>query len=256
MVHLQIQTDKCIGCGLCASVCIRNAIIIKDWKAQENPDNLMGCFDCGHCMAICPNDVIRLVRYADQTDKPRPYKNKPTVTYDNLITFLSERRSMRWMTNEPVSKGDFSKLFAAAHYSPTSMNQQDVRFVVLDKELDAFLDHITGILRPLADQFPRIKQFIEYMEDKTTSKYNPFLWEGRQVILAFSKVRANAFIAMSRVEMAAATLGLLPWIFLSEVRSQFGSLHFHEGHLLVLFFYSREYILRPSLHAYPCHAAF
>ena len=46
------------------------------------------------------------------------------------------------------------------------------------------------------------------MEDPTKYDYNPFIWTGKQVILAFSKRRADAFIAMSLAEMAASTLGL------------------------------------------------
>ena len=208
MPHLIINKDRCIGCGLCASVCVRNAIVIKDWKATENPDNELGCMDCGHCMAICPNDGIRLTRYMDQKDVSVPYGNKPVLTYDTFIRFLSQHRTMRWMQDPPVTQEEFDKIFAAVHYSPSTMNAQAVRFVVLDKDLDAFLKHIAKILEPLASEYPRIKQFIEYMDDPTKYDYNPLLWTGKQVILAFSKRRADAFIAMSRAEMAASTLGL------------------------------------------------
>ena len=208
MGHLIINEDRCIGCGLCVSVCIREAIVIGEWKAHENSSSVMGCMDCGHCMAICPNDAIRLTRYQHEKDKPVPYGNKPTLTYETFLRFLSERRTMRWMLDTPVSKDQFDKIFAAAHYSPSTFNTQEVRFVVLDKDLDAFLRHIAVILKPMAAENPRVRQFIEYMDDPTSFKYNPFLWTGRQVILTFSKRRADAFIAMSRAELAAATLGL------------------------------------------------
>ena len=208
MSHLIIQESRCIGCGLCVSVCVRNAIVIKDWKAHENLDNKMGCMDCGHCMAICPNDGIRLTKYLDQKDVSVPYGNKPTLKYDTFLRFLSERRTMRLMGDPPVTQQEFDKIFAAVHYSPSTFNAQDVKFVVIQNDLDAFLHHIAGILKPLAGEFPRVREFIEYMEDPSRYKYNPFLWTGKQIILAFSKRRADAFIAMSRAEMAAGTLGL------------------------------------------------
>ena len=208
MAHLIIKADKCIGCGLCSSVCIRGAIKIENWKAVEDPDCEMGCFDCGHCMAVCPNDGIRLTRYEGQRDVSIPYGNKPVLGYDTFIRFLSERRSMRWMTKEPVTSAEFSKLFAAAHNSPSSNNSQSIRFVVVDKDLYGFEKHIASILEPLGEKLPRIKQYVEYMEDPTKHDYNPFLWMGKQVILAFSSLPADAYIAMTRIEMAASTLGL------------------------------------------------
>ncbi len=208
MRHLVINADRCDGCGLCVSVCVRDAIVIEKLRARENPLSIMGCMDCGHCMAVCPNDCIRLTRYQNEKDKPVPYGNKPTITYDTFLRFLSERRTVRWMLDTPVSQDQFDKIFAAAHYSPSSFNTQEVRFVVIDKDLDPFLRHIAKILEPLAADNPRVRQFEEYMDDQSNFRYNPFLWTGKQIILTFSKRRADAFIAMSRAELAAATLGL------------------------------------------------
>lgn len=208
MGHLIIQEKRCIGCGLCVSVCVRDAIVIKDWKAHENPESMLGCMDCGHCMAICPQDGIRLTKYLDQKDVSVPYGNKPALNYDTFLRFLSHRRTMRWFTDPPVSKEEFDKIFAAVHYSPSTFNAQDVKFVVIQNDLQNFLRHIAKILKPLASEYPRVKEFIDYTDDPTRYKYNPFLWTGKQVILAFSKRRADAFIAMSRAEMAAGTLGL------------------------------------------------
>ncbi len=208
MGHLIIREDKCIGCGLCVSVCVRDAIVVKDWKAVENPKSELGCMDCGHCMAICPNDGIRLTRYKNQKDVPEPYGNKPVLTYDNLLRFLKQRRTMRWFLESKVTPKEFEKIFAAAHYSPSTFNAQDVIFVVIDNDLDGFQKHVAKILEPLAAENPQVRRYIDYIRDPSGFKYNPLLWTGKQIILAFSKRRADAFIAMSRVELAAGTLGL------------------------------------------------
>ena len=208
MGHLIIDREKCSGCGLCVSVCVRNAIVVKGWKAFENPDNKMGCMDCGHCLAVCPNGGIQLTRYLNQKDVSVNYGMKPPLSYDTFLRFLSERRTMRWMTGEKVTPQEFQKIFAAVHYAPSTGNEQDVRFVVIDKDLDAFLKHIAKILAPLASEFPRIKEFIDYMDNPEKYRYNPLLWTGKQIILAFSKYRADSFIAMSRAELAAGTMGL------------------------------------------------
>ena len=55
-MKLIIDNDKCIACGQCKSVCIRDNIEIGD-VAYETGSN---CFECGHCMAICPSKAITL----------------------------------------------------------------------------------------------------------------------------------------------------------------------------------------------------
>jgi len=54
--------DTCIGCGLCESVCIFNAIEIEDKKAQINEE----CRGCGRCVSICPQKAIILTLNDDQ----------------------------------------------------------------------------------------------------------------------------------------------------------------------------------------------
>lgn len=48
--------SKCIGCGICASVCPQKCIRIengKAWIAQEH------CLHCGKCYEICPHQAIQ-----------------------------------------------------------------------------------------------------------------------------------------------------------------------------------------------------
>ena len=49
--------DSCIGCGLCASNCPMNNLIIKDGKAV----NLGKCAMCYRCISSCPKKAITLL---------------------------------------------------------------------------------------------------------------------------------------------------------------------------------------------------
>ena len=206
MSHLIIDTDRCIGCGSCAKVCIRSNISMEDGKAKETPAGPMGCFDCGHCMAVCPEDAIRLVRYSDQAGRIGDIVD--SMDYDTFIGFLKGRRSVRWFKDEKVTDEEFGKLFDSVYYSPSSQNSQDVEFVIIDERLEEFQELIASILESLSGDYPRIAQFISYVKDRSAFRYNSFLWEGRQIIAAFSKEPADAYIAMSRVELSAYTMGL------------------------------------------------
>ena len=91
-MKLMIYDDKCIGCGQCKSVCIRDNIEI-DEAAYETGSN---CFECGHCMAICPTGAVTLKIFKGRESRIVDYNSKDLpLSYDDLLEFLKRRRSMR-----------------------------------------------------------------------------------------------------------------------------------------------------------------
>lgn len=57
MVHFDINQDKCVGCGVCESVCPEGAAKVEDSKASI--DRKL-CVGCGECYANCPEHAIDL----------------------------------------------------------------------------------------------------------------------------------------------------------------------------------------------------
>lgn len=53
---LALAASKCIGCGLCASVCPHAVFIIQAGKAVIADRN--GCMECGACARNCPTEAI------------------------------------------------------------------------------------------------------------------------------------------------------------------------------------------------------
>lgn len=80
--------------------------------------------------------------------------------------------------------------------------------MVVDEKLDEFMELVYEIIKVEEDEFFRIKEFGEYLNDNTTKKYHPLLWEGRQLILTFSTDKTSAVIANTRLELLAYSLGL------------------------------------------------
>lgn len=50
-----LESQKCIGCGLCVEVCREGAISMKNKLPVLNPDRCLGCGDCVHS---CPSDAL------------------------------------------------------------------------------------------------------------------------------------------------------------------------------------------------------
>ena len=204
-MKLMIDVEECIGCGQCKSVCIRDNIEIDD-VAYETGNN---CFECGHCMAICPTKAVTLKIFKGRENRIAEYNpNEIPVDYDDLLTFLKQRRSMRWFKKKKIDKDTFNKLIEGAYYSPSAQNQQDVEFVVLDNKLNDFMKHVYDIIKVEEDQFFRIKEFGDYLRDNLTKEYHPLLWSGHQLILTFSTDKTSAVIANTRMELLAYSLGL------------------------------------------------
>lgn len=200
-----VDVEECIGCGQCKSVCIRDNIEI-DEVAYETGSN---CFECGHCMAICPTKAVTLKIFKGRENRIVEYNpNEIPVDYGDLLTFLKQRRSMRWFKKKKIDKDTFNKIFEGAYYSPSAQNEQDVEFVVLDKRLNDFMKHVYDIIKVEEGEFFRIKEFGDYLKDNSTKQYHPLLWSGHQLILTFSSDKTSAVIANTRMELLAYSLGL------------------------------------------------
>jgi len=65
---VQIDEERCNGCGLCVPACAEGAIRIVNGKAILSADNL--CDGLGACLGECPQDAIRIIeREADEFDE-------------------------------------------------------------------------------------------------------------------------------------------------------------------------------------------
>ena len=56
---VQIEEDRCTGCGLCAHACHESAIAMVDGKAKLIRDDY--CDGFGDCLPVCPADAISFV---------------------------------------------------------------------------------------------------------------------------------------------------------------------------------------------------
>lgn len=56
VVTLQLDVEKCIGCGLCVEVCPHGVFVIDEKKAAIVDRD--ACIECGACAGNCPVEAL------------------------------------------------------------------------------------------------------------------------------------------------------------------------------------------------------
>ena len=56
VVTLQLDPDRCVGCGMCVEVCPHGVFVLAEKQARiEDRD---ACMECGACARNCPVEAI------------------------------------------------------------------------------------------------------------------------------------------------------------------------------------------------------
>lgn len=66
----ELIEERCIGCGLCESLCLRGAITTEETeKGRKARIDMNRCKGCGICAASCPRDAIVMNYFTDEKAK-------------------------------------------------------------------------------------------------------------------------------------------------------------------------------------------
>ena len=210
-----INTEKCTGCALCVKDCFPHNIIIRNGKAQPLSENCMGC---GHCVAICPINAVEIPNYemndvADMT----PQK----FTAEELLSFIKFRRSIRQYKVCPVEQKLLIQIIEAGRYTATAANRQELSFIVVEKEMPLFREHVIknlaekGRAMLAAENTPLpMKGYaqrwitIERSYKENTNDKDTVFFGAPTVILIAGDNPIDAGLAASNMELVACANGL------------------------------------------------
>ena len=211
---ITINREICTGCGLCINDCFTNDIELSEGTAQAKGKF---CMECGHCLAICPENAITLEGFpsSDIIDVNDDDRADP----DKLLRWMKTRRTIRSFTDEPVSSQDLQKILEMGTYSPKGGNIQNVSYVVIEEDLSYVRKlAIESLYRisDLSEEQKKIPNMIRYAE-KWKRMYKDLnipgtpdllFFDAPLVIVIFSPSNINACIAAAYMESMVYALGL------------------------------------------------
>lgn len=148
MKQININKSKCIKCNACVEVC--PAFVFERAGGAVVVGEVDNCISCGHCVAICPEEAIAHSNFGEGKVH---YVGEVNVDSNELLNLIKLRRSNRTFTDKPIPQESLDMIIEAAFRAPTASNLQGLKFLlvqdqeVLDKVIDATLDHFRGLLK-------------------------------------------------------------------------------------------------------------
>lgn len=221
MAEIQIAAQRCTGCGSCVRDCLRNLLYLEAGKAKVKEDGL--CIQCGHCVAVCPADAVRLAGCPE--GEILPYDPAEfDIPGEHLLHFMKFRRSVRQFQARPVEEEKLALLLEGARYAPTGGNLQNTRYILLDEKKNELTDLTLKTLYDAAERIgsdPALRGMERYRE-RWRGMYLQWKEQGREslfynapcVLMAVSRYprggtgRLDAGLASANVELLAHALGL------------------------------------------------
>lgn len=155
-MFFQVDAERCVQDEICIEECPARILVM----GEDGPFMVEGgvdiCIRCGHCVAVCPTEAVRLeflgpeqCQVFDESDK---------ADSNQVEKILTSRRSMRTYRQEPLTKEVLQKAIDIASAAPTGSNRQLVEWIVLKKreDVETVADHVINWMRYLIANNPEI----------------------------------------------------------------------------------------------------
>ena len=203
-IQVSFDIEKCIGCGACVRDCQRRALEIQNNKAVITGAH---CFGCGHCLAICPENAVKISGCDDEIWE---ISDGPVFLGEaELLTHLKSRRSIRQYKETPVEREKIDKIIEAGRLTPTGSNAQNVRYIVVQNEIDSLEDEVIAQYKLSNEPNPpehAVKLAPSFSPDRLKRGF--LFHRAPLLILVVSPNETNGSLAAMSMELMAEALGL------------------------------------------------
>ncbi len=209
MIH--IDSELCVGCGLCVMDCVTGYLSIKEPEHKAAATG-QRCMACGHCEAICPRQAIEVRGGSYEAFENFELENA-YADPEELAAFMANRRSVRNFRNEPIEQKKIDMIINAGRFSPTGCNNQTIGYIIMKDRLDDIRKRAAlAVEGELLEEMSRSinRATLERIHDAAAAGGDR-LFFGAPLVIALTDVKDNgvdAGIAASRMELMANALGL------------------------------------------------
>lgn len=193
-----IDTDKCIGCGLCKNDCVAFDITMVDGKAEAKG---ISCIKCGHCEAICPKGAVTITGFEDEITE---FDEQTRLDPEQLLEAIRTRRSVRQFTEKEIPQDIIDMIFEAGRMAPTGGNSQGTSYVILDKKKAECEATAVKIFGKLISAGKIVIPMLSAMEIDE----NFFFKKAPLVIVIFGNDKVSASLAAENMTFMAESYGL------------------------------------------------
>lgn len=229
MGKIIINTEKCIKCNICSSIC--GAGYIEGCSTDtypSKPEELEKCFDCGHCEIFCPQHALSLE--FNLSEKTNEEYIRPDIKPEQIGNYLKSRRTTRNFANKAVEKETINSMLDIVRYSaPTANNSQTVKWMIIydTEELKKLARLVVDWMRDVIKRndpltaFIKFETFISAWENGNDSVFR----DAPHLAIAYS---SNAF-------SAAENDGIIALAHLDAVMPAFGLGAFWTGFFILAY---------------------
>ena len=156
MLNFSVNEELCVKCGLCAQDCFYGLIELDEFPRVTDEQK---CFQCQHCLAICPTGAISIL--GNSPEDSIPLKGS-LADEDMVATLIKGRRSIRAYKPEPLEQERIQKLLDVAWHAPTGVNSRCVHITLMDdpesvkKFRDEVYDRLEDALEKGTSEIPYV----------------------------------------------------------------------------------------------------
>ena len=195
---VEIDAGRCVGCGLCVSVCPARNIVTERGRARTVMDK---CIMCGQCSAVCPQKAVSIKGFGSgQVEKPGELRLNP----EDVLNVIRFRRSVRRFRETPVPGEVIAQILEAGRLTHTAVNAQDVSFTVLvdgKERVERMAVKLFRAVKPLANLVSAMARNNEIGE-------HFFFFNAPAVIVISARDKTNGILAAQNMEFVAEANGL------------------------------------------------
>jgi len=126
----KINTETCKSCKLCIEVCPCKILEIDENKKVYFVENrIFACVKCGQCMCVCGSKSV----FVDNFDYNKDFEeiSNQNIIFDDFLSFLKQRRSIRNFINKEITKDEINKILSSLEYAPYGSAPNEVHITVI-----------------------------------------------------------------------------------------------------------------------------